>query len=57
MGRLSDQDSQVTEERLGGLMERLHRVRKRKRAFSRQVAEADAIEMLWRKERRRRRGG
>jgi hypothetical protein len=38
-------------------MDRLHRVRKRKRAYSGQGAKADAIEHLWREERRRRRGG
>jgi hypothetical protein len=55
--RFSDEESQAAEERLGSLMDRLHRVRKRKRAYSGQGAKADAIEHLWREERRRRRGG
>ena len=59
MGRLANKDDRTTEERFGssGLMDRLHHVRKRKRAYSEQRVDAEAIERLLREVKRRSHGG
>ena len=58
VGRLADKDDKASEERLGssGLMDRLHHVRKRKRAYGGQIVDAEAMKRLLREEKRRGRG-
>lgn len=59
MDRSVEKGDREPAERLGssGLMERLHSVRKRKRAYSGQMVDAEAVERLLREEDRRSHGG
>lgn len=57
--RSAEKDDKAPEERPGssGLMDRLHSVRKRKRAYSGQMVDAETVKRLLREEKRRSRGG